>query len=59
VSAHTCTRCGDPVENTDNRGWYRDHCWDCIEAIANEEPSHREQCDDPECLICQNDARVR
>ena len=48
----TCDRCGDPVENKDNRGWYRDHCWDCIEAIADEEISHRETCDDADCLIC-------
>lgn len=48
----TCDRCGDPVENKDNRGWYRDYCWPCIRAIADEETSHRETCDDPDCLTC-------
>ena len=48
----TCDRCGDPVENKDNRGWYRDYCWGCTETIADEETSHRERCDDPDCLIC-------
>ena len=50
--AGECDQCGDPVENKDNRGWVRDHCWSCIEAIADEETSHRETCDDTDCLIC-------
>ena len=32
----TCERCGDPVENKDNRGWYRDHCRDCINDLARD-----------------------
>ena len=49
----TCDRCGDPVENKDNRGWYRDHCWECIEAIADEEEaSHPDECGDPDCILC-------
>ena len=48
----TCDRCGDPVENKDNRGWFRDKCWRCIEAVADAETSHRETCDDSDCPIC-------
>jgi hypothetical protein len=25
---------------------------DCIQDVADEVPSHRETCDDPDCLIC-------
>ena len=48
----TCDRCGDPVENKNSAGHFRDHCWECIEAIADEETSHRETCEDPSCVIC-------
>ena len=47
-----CDRCGDPVENKNSAGHYRVKCMDCIEDVANEETSHRDQCDDPDCLIC-------
>jgi len=49
----TCDRCGGLVENKDNRGWYRDHCRECIEAIAaEEEASHPDECGDPDCILC-------
>lgn len=48
----TCERCGDPVENKNSAGHYRDKCWECIEEVADEEASHRETCDDADCLIC-------
>ena len=47
-----CERCGGDVENKNNVGHFRDHCWGCIEAIADEETSHRETCDYADCLIC-------
>jgi hypothetical protein len=48
----TCDRCGDPVETKNSTGHYRDKCWSCIEAVADEETSHREMCDDPDCVVC-------
>jgi len=49
----TCDRCGDPVENKNNVGHFRDHCWECIEAIAaEEEASHPDRCDDLDCMLC-------
>lgn len=48
----TCDRCGGDVKNKDNRGWFRDKCWGCIEAVADEETSHRETCEDADCVVC-------
>lgn len=36
MSAPECARCGDPVDNKDAAGHYREHCWSCILAIADE-----------------------
>jgi len=53
VSDHTCDRCGEPVKNKNSAGHYRAYCWSCIEAIAAEdEPSHPDRCDDPDCTLC-------
>ena len=48
----TCEECGDPVEAKNASGHFRDKCMDCIRGVADEVPSHRETCDDPDCLIC-------
>lgn len=48
----TCDECGDDVDAKNAAGHYRDKCLDCIETIAADIPSHRDQCDDPDCLIC-------
>jgi len=48
----TCERCGEPVEVKNAAGWYRDHCWSCIEDIADAETPHRETCSDPDCRVC-------
>ncbi|ACM56349.1 hypothetical protein [Halorubrum lacusprofundi] len=48
----TCEECGDPVEAKNASGHFRDKCMDCIQDVADEVPSHRETCDDPDCLIC-------
>jgi len=48
----TCEEFGDPVEAKNASGHFRDKCMDCIQDVADEVPSHRETCDDPDCLIC-------
>jgi len=48
----TCERCGEDVGAKNAAGHYRDKCAGCIQEIADAIPSHREQCDDPDCLIC-------
>ena len=48
----TCEECGDPVEAKNASGHFRDKCMDCIQDVADEVPSHRETCDDPDCLFC-------
>lgn len=47
-----CEMCGESVENKNSAGHYRDKCMDCVEKVATEETSHRETCDDPDCLVC-------
>ncbi len=48
----TCDRCGEELQETNPGGRYRDKCMDCIGDVADEIPSHRETCDDPDCLVC-------
>lgn len=48
----TCGRCEGDVSAKNAAGHYRDKCMSCIEEIAAEIPSHREQCEDDDCLVC-------
>lgn len=44
-----CERCGDPVDNRDNCGWWRETCTDCQAAIAAEvEPGEPIEVDESE-----------
>lgn len=47
-----CEGCDGDVEAKNASGHFRDKCMDCIEDVADEIPSHRETCDDADCLIC-------
>ena len=49
----TCEQCGGPVETKNNVGHWRWKCWDCIEAVAADEPASHPPCGDPGCEICQ------
>jgi hypothetical protein len=52
VTDHACERCGDDVAAKNAAGHYRDHCVECLQAIAEARTPHREACDDPDCVVC-------
>jgi len=54
--SRTCDACGDPLDadrDRDSAGQYRDRCRPCIEAAAPDE-RHVDQCDAPDCAVCEN-----
>lgn len=50
----TCERCGSDVQAKNSAGHFRDKCKSCVQTVADEETPHREECDDPDCLVCNS-----
>jgi len=48
-----CDRCGDDHTNKDPGGQYRDICDQCQREGAVS-TRHVDQCDDPECPVCES-----
>ena len=56
MSEHTCDACGaalDAARDRNTAGQYRDRCRPCLEAAAPE-TRHVEQCDAPDCGVCES-----
>lgn len=52
MTDHPCEECGGEVQAKNTAGHYRDKCVDCrLEAVADR-LTHRDECDDPDCSIC-------